>query len=116
MALLQLLRHKYPLLAFPVVADEGGGADADLYRKGPGPKHSSSSVEIPTLVQYSDHGEEVDLHVIFMLSALGCAQVVCRVLYMDVHLSFCHMFPAVSALIGELDTRANPHIHLPVLL
>ena len=117
-ALLQLLRHKYPLLAFPRVTD---GADADLYRrKGASSTDSPADVQIPTLVRYRDHGEEVDLHVIFMLSALGCAQVVCRVLYMDVHLSFCNMFPAVSAfvraLIEELDAQANPHIHPPVLL
>lgn len=76
-ALLQLLRHKYPLLAYPLGADEveDAASDADLYqRKSPSLKHSSKNIEIPTLVHYSDHGEEVDLHVIFMLSALGCAQ------------------------------------------
>ena len=78
-ALLQLLRHKYPLLAFPLTSAElAGETDDDTNTHATAadsPKHPPAPLEIPTMVQYTDTGEEVDLHVIFMLSALGCAQV-----------------------------------------
>ena len=69
---MQILRHKYPLIGFPLsTAQRHDDDDDDDYAYDEG-----QSSAIPRLVDYNKADpEEVDLHVIFMLSALGCTEV-----------------------------------------